>query len=138
MICISIPALPPLANRRLMPIITSKGKPGLCARGEVGNFQAGAGLVAQIAMRAQGLSRPLSAPVAAVIVFRLGPKTRRDLDAGIKDALDALTGIVWDDDKQVRGLAVLTRPGDDSTDVYVSVCTASAHASLAGLLEQIQ
>ena len=121
--------LPPCSNRRLVATAD-----GLKRRKGVSSWQTGFGLAARLAMRTAGLAEPLDGDVVAVIVFNLSPKRRRDIDSGIKDTLDALSGHVWNDDRQVKALCVLLEHSGDSTTVLVTPAGSNAAAALAQLV----
>lgn len=53
--------------------------------------------------RSQFKGKPLSGPVAVEISLFWGDRRKRDID-NIKILLDALTGIVWEDDSQIADL----------------------------------
>lgn len=57
--------------------------------------------------RAQWRGDPLRGPVEIEVTLFHGDKCARDIDNYSKILLDALTGIVWDDDKQVEKMAVV-------------------------------
>ena len=82
----------------------------------------------QLAAKAAG-ARPHGEPVEVVIdcVFarpksQRNPTTlpRQDVDNLAKSVLDALTGIAWDDDRQVRRLVVEKSYGQPRTTVRIS------------------
>lgn len=50
--------------------------------------------------RLQYRAKPLQCPIGVDIDFFI-PNNRSDLDNLLKGTLDCLTGIVWDDDKQI-------------------------------------
>ena len=56
--------------------------------------------------RSQYRGKPLKGDVAVEISFIWPDKRRRDAD-NIKGLLDALTGIIWEDDSQINDLHIL-------------------------------
>ena len=115
---VHVAAVPPLANKRLRPIVRADGKPGLVGR-KVTSFQAPLGLLAKVQLRKAGLLGPLQGPLLAVVAWWT-PRGDRDADSGLKDTLDALNKVAWQDDKQL----VCSPPGflfrgGPRTDVWV-------------------
>lgn len=55
--------------------------------------------------RSQYCGKPLIGPVSIKIAF-YWPQIRRDIDSGLKSTLDALTGIIYEDDRQVADLQI--------------------------------
>lgn len=45
------------------------------------------------------------------LVLQMGDKRRRDLDGGLKFIMDALTGIVYEDDRQVMRVEIIKSYG---------------------------
>lgn len=118
---LSLPGLPPRANERLVPIVVA-GKPALRHRraAGVGLWQRVANVSALVQLRQQGLWAPLTGRVAVVV--RWTAKRPRDVDAGVKDTLDALTGVLWADDRQAGPLALDVRLGEaEGTEVWATV-----------------
>jgi Holliday junction resolvase RusA-like endonuclease len=64
------------------------------------------------AAREAYLGEPTPQAVSVSIIFVLPDRRRRDIDNLSKGVLDALTGVVWDDDQQVvhLGLTKLVGP----------------------------
>ncbi len=61
--------------------------------------------------RAQYRGKPLSGPLVVEIALYWPDKRRHDVD-NIKALLDALTGILWEDDSQISTLNLSKRYGD--------------------------
>lgn len=125
---------PPTANRRLE---ADGGK--LHRRKGVSRWHRDAGLLALSSLRAQGVPCALTGPLYALYVFRV-PNGRRDWDASIKDVQDALTGVVWVDDRQIiAGTGVVVRDAVTAeTLVYVfGVDEAGAYARMVELQAQV-
>ena len=57
-------------------------------------------------IRSQVTNKPLTDSVALNVLFYYGDKRKRDIDAYLKILLDAMTGIVYEDDNQVTELHV--------------------------------
>lgn len=118
----TIPALPPCANARLKANGAASAKAGRPFRtsSEVKAWRSTAGAFARAAMSA-GRVPKFTSRVAVAIVYHLGPAHRRDIDSGVKDTLDALTGIVWTDDRLARRMTVdLADGGTGTTEVTVT------------------
>lgn len=60
----------------------------------------------QLETRSQWRSSPLATTLAVNILLYFGDRRRRDIDAYLKVLLDAMTGIVYEDDSQVEELHV--------------------------------
>ena len=59
--------------------------------------------------------RPTKSPRVDIEIFFVSKRTMRaDVDNVIKPILDALVGIVYDDDKQVRSVRAVAIPSDDA------------------------
>lgn len=56
--------------------------------------------------KSQYRGKPLSEEIKVSIVFYWPDKRRHDIDNGLKGLLDALTGILWDDDSQIQEMRV--------------------------------
>lgn len=68
---------------------------------------------------------PMTARYAVAIAVTWPDERTRDLDNGIKQILDALTGCAWDDDRRVVAiLAVRTTPSGEEPCCRVVVSTA--------------
>lgn len=135
----TIPAVPPPANARLKAIAEGIGGAKLATTTKVAKWKRTA---ATFLRRKPGVP-VLTGPVAVGLVFRFG-SARRDVDSGIKDALDAMIptvdpkwGVTLDasalfgDDRQVVALYVAkdARKGEPSLDVVVA--PAAEHAEVA-------
>jgi Holliday junction resolvase RusA-like endonuclease len=57
-------------------------------------------------IRSQGILRPYSGILEVTLVFHFGDKRKRDVDAYIKIILDAMEGLVYDNDNQIVELLV--------------------------------
>lgn len=101
-ITFAIPGLPPPANARLGAHVT-KGRAVLHRNKGATSWQSTVGAYGRLAMGRQPL---ITTRVAVRIVFRVGPARRRDIDAGLKDSFDGLTGSVLADDRLIRSLTV--------------------------------
>ena len=82
---------------------------------------------AKRAASSAGLSRPLAVPVRVTAAFSLAlpptsklPAPRLDVDKLVRAVLDALTGIVYVDDKQVVELAARKAWGEPGVAIIVS------------------
>jgi Holliday junction resolvase RusA-like endonuclease len=64
---------------------------------------------------------PMTGPVMVVIEFRLRTHRRQDLDNLSKAILDALNGVVWEDDKQVIDLHLRKVYDRDKPGITVGV-----------------
>ena len=118
---LTLPGLPPRANARLVPVVVA-GRPALRHRHGAGvkQWQGDAKVSALVQLRQQGLWSPLAGRVA--VVARWTAKRPRDVDAGVKDTLDALTGVLWVDDRQAGPLALDVRLGEaEGTEVWATV-----------------
>ncbi len=111
------PGLIPVSiNARMLPTARSArgkrrpGRParrrvaGLAVTPEVRAYQRSLRLLALAELRRQGLWEPMTCTVAALVVMR---GTKLDADNGSKDTLDALEGVAWVNDKQVRLLSCM-------------------------------
>ena len=118
-VTMTIPGLPPTSNSRLGAHVVG-GKARLHRSKGASSWQSTVGAYGRLAMG----RRPLIAERVEVrLVFRVGPLRRRDVDAGVKDTLDGLTGAVLTDDRLVRVLSVeledVGSADDESTAVTV-------------------
>lgn len=117
---VEAPILPPSLNERYKPVCTCqrraratalarRGKrgPRIITTPEVGKFKKQFGLIARSQLREMG--PPMVGDVAALVVLR---GTRMDADNVVKDTFDALNGIAWQDDKQVKAFTVVKEPGE--------------------------
>ena len=59
--------------------------------------------------RAQFHRRPLQGALAVSVILYFGTRRKSDIDNFNKLVLDALTGIVWNDDSQIEELRLLKR-----------------------------
>lgn len=121
LVTFTVPGLPPTANNRLGTHIV-KGRAVLHRSKSASSWQSTVGAYGRLAMG----RRPLIAERVEVrLVFRVGPLRRRDVDAGVKDTLDGLTGAVLTDDRLVRVLSVeledVGSAKDEATEVTVDV-----------------
>jgi Holliday junction resolvase RusA-like endonuclease len=57
-------------------------------------------------IRSQGILCPYSGILEVTLVFHFGDKRKRDVDAYIKIILDAMEGLVYDNDNQIVELLV--------------------------------
>jgi len=65
---------------------------------------------------------PLDGPVAVTLHFYVPDRRRRDIDNLTKLVLDALNGIAWHDDSQIRCLVARRSHTPDSPRTDVDVC----------------
>lgn len=70
--------------------------------------------------RQWGATHPVDGAVCLEVTFYY-PTTRNDIDGGLKALLDAFTGIVYHDDKQVEELHVIKRVSKENPRVEVTV-----------------
>lgn len=135
----TIPAVPPPANERLKAVSKGFGGAKLAATSAVADWKR----TAAVYLRRPSGVPMLAGPVAVGLVFRFGSQ-RRDVDSGVKDALDAMLpmkdpkwGIVLDasalvsDDRQVVALYVAKdgRKGNAATEIVIA--PAAEHAEVA-------
>lgn len=102
----------------MYPTDKRTGRRYLSPRGK--QFKKDAGTILSIAMRGK---KPFSGPVSVrMTIYR--PRRVGDLDGYVKCVLDACTGVVWDDDKQV--VEIIARRDDDKANPRVSLVVAAA------------
>jgi crossover junction endodeoxyribonuclease RusA len=86
--------------------------------------------------RAQWRGKPLEGDIAVDITVYFGTKRKADLDNFNKLSLDALTGIVWQDDSQIADLRL--RRGYDKQrpriELAVTSLTGASAASACAAL----
>jgi Holliday junction resolvase RusA-like endonuclease len=70
--------------------------------------------------KSQWRAKSLAGDVALTITFYFGSKRRRDLDNQNKLVLDALTGIVYEDDHQIAELCLRRRYGEPRIEVIAA------------------
>jgi len=134
MITLTIPGLPPTANTRIGAHVIN-GKAKLHRSKGATSWQATVGAYGRIAM---GRRAVITDKVDVRLVFRCGPRRRRDVDGGVKDTLDGLSGrakrgdraavpgAVIADDRQVRRLVVeLEDVADEEDEATVIEVTRS-------------
>jgi Holliday junction resolvase RusA-like endonuclease len=71
--------------------------------------------------KSQWRAKPLSGDISVTIEFFFATKRRRDLDNQNKLVLDALSGIVYEDDAQIAELHLLRRHDTKRPRIEVSV-----------------
>lgn len=60
-------------------------------------------------LKQQWLKKPLLGDITLLVTLYFGDKRVRDIDNYNKILLDACTGILWQDDKQIHDLRILKR-----------------------------
>jgi len=101
-VVITVPGLPPTSNSRIGAHV-AKGRAVLHRIKGATSWQTTVGAYGRQAMGRRPL---IGERVGVRLVFRVGPLRRRDVDAGVKDTLDGLSGSVLADDRLVRVLSV--------------------------------
>lgn len=86
--------------------------------------------------KSQWKAQPHTGELAVIITFYFATKRRRDLDNQNKLILDALTGIVWEDDSQICDLHLLrhydkTNPRIEVTPIRMLALNQSQIATAA-------
>lgn len=71
--------------------------------------------------RAQWHGRPLTSLVSIEVTLYFGDKRRRDFDNFFKLSIDALSGIVWEDDSQIEECHVRKRYDKDSPRIEIII-----------------
>ena len=100
---IQFPALPAAVNT-----MANKRYANQKARGEWRRAKSKIGNYSRVKLRSQGLHQPIAGSVALMIDF-YQKKSRgayRDIDACVKNLLDALQGVAYEDDRQVITILV--------------------------------
>ena len=77
-------------------------------------------LAAEIA--GEWTTAPLSTPVELNIKQYFGDKRRRDIDAHLKILLDAMEGIVYDNDNQIFEMHVTKNYDKENPRVEITIC----------------
>ena len=99
--------IPVSVNGRMKPVLKQVGRrrvPSLVPHPDAQKYVKHLRLLALAELRRQGLWEPMTCTVAALVVMR---GTKLDADNGSKDTLDALEGVAWVNDKQVRLLSCM-------------------------------
>ena len=64
---------------------------------------------------------PMRGSVRLGLVFRCGSRRRTDIDNLAKLVMDALNGVVWEDDSQIEELHVYRFRGNEATGTTITV-----------------
>lgn len=104
-----------------------------CIAGRASVYMSAAGKALKEAYQWEAKSQwdgePLSGPVEVAITLFHGDKRARDLDNYGKVLLDALTGIVWLDDKQIMRMTVVKAYDKTRPRVEVEIIPAASLAA---------
>lgn len=79
-------------------------------------------------------ARPICDPVAIAIHARHGDRRRRDLDNVAKAATDALNGVAYGDDSQIRALLAIATVDRCDPGISIAIAAIDADADPAALL----
>lgn len=110
----------PQTWKRVNIVRTKKGVHAMKAKGDK-DYQRAVGLYA-LKARQSVPTWPLDARYGLVAWVTASTRATGDVDNYGKAVMDALNGVLWDDDRQVRSLhVILTEPGTPGLRLHVDV-----------------
>ena len=144
MTIITIPCCPVAQPRQRVRVVAGRPQNYTPTDSPVNSFKA----TARMAWASASQAAPLSGPVALYATFILAkPKGRNrgpskgeriwcdrkpDLDNLLKSLMDALTGLAWEDDKQIVDLRSTKLYADKDESPHVDVCVMAANDLFGG------